>query len=474
MRITSDLGGFSLAESDIMRRIMGKKKKEEMEGQKNKFIQGCIDNGIEKKIANQVADLIEKFASYGFNKSHAAAYALIAYQTGYLKSNYPAEFMAANLSSEVTNSDKIVLLIDECKKMGIEVVSPDVNHSMAKFEPLEKDKIAFGMAAIKNVGLGAIDSIIQNRQKQGKYENIFQMLQYVDLRLVNKKVLESLIQCGACDSLEGNRAQIFHAIESAIDFGQDYQCKRRSHLSQHSLFDVDPEVNDIVNHPKLPDLPDWSSQEKFQKEKEIIGFYMSGHPLKKYESIIRLYSTNWQGENGEIPNGKSIITIAGIITEIRTLLDRRNNQMAFVKIEDFNQIYEAVVFGSVYPKIEDLLHTDSLVLMRGRLNSEADDPIKKIICDEAYNLEKVPGELTQSLLIRIDKSKISEEKITYLKNLLSSHRGKIPIYFKVSLNGKEEINMVSKKVRIAMSIVFLEQLENIVSLENIKIKVKAN
>ncbi len=474
MRITSDLGGFSLAESDIMRRIMGKKKKEEMETQKEKFIQGCIKNDIDKKIGHEVADLIVKFAAYGFNKSHAAAYALIAYQTGYLKSNYPAEFMAANLSSEMTNSDKIVLLIDECRKMGIEVVPPDVNYSKAKFEPLDQNKIAFGMAAIKNVGLSAIDSIITNREAGGRYTSISQMLQKVDLRLVNKKVLESLIQCGAGDSLEGNRAQIFQAIESAIEFGQDFQGKSRSNQNQHSLFNVDPAVNDIVIQPKLPDIPDWTPQEKLQKEKEFLGFYISGHPLKNYASIIRLYSTDWNASNGELFDNKSMVSISGIITEIRTLLDRNNNEMAFVKVEDFNHTYEAVVFASVFPEYEELLQNDALVLMRGRINSEPDDPIIKIICEEVYSLEKVPGELTKSLLLKIDKSTISEEKITFLKNLLNAHRGKIPIYFRVSLNGKDEINMVSTKLKIAMTTTLLEKLEGILALENIKIQVKQN
>jgi DNA polymerase-3 subunit alpha len=474
MRITSELGGFSLAESDIMRRIMGKKKKEEMQGQKEKFIQGCVNNGIEKKVAQKVADLIEKFASYGFNKSHAAAYALIAYQTAYLKSNYPAEFMAANLSSEVNNSDKIVLLIDECRRMGIEVIPPDVNQSKAQFDSIAKDKIAFGMVAIKNVGGGAIQSIIENREEHSKYDNIFQMLQNVDLRLVNKKVIESLVQCGACDSFQGHRAQNFHAIESAIDFGQDFQGKRKSHSSQHSLFDVDPTVNDIITYPKLPDVPEWSAQEKLQQEKEFLGFYISGHPLKKYHSIIRLYTTDWESNNNGTASEEKVISIAGIVTEIRTLLDRNNNKMAFVKIEDFNQVYEAVVFASVFPKYEDLLHADAMLLLKGRLNSEPDDAIKKIICEEVYDLEKVPGIMTQSLLLRIDKSKMSEEKITYLKNLLASHKGNIPIYFKVMLNGKEEFNMVSKKVKVNMSSNFLEKLENILSPENIKVKVTAS
>jgi DNA polymerase-3 subunit alpha len=471
MRITSELGGFTLAESDIMRRIMGKKKTEEMEGQKEKFIAGCVKNGVEKKIAQEVAELIEKFASYGFNKSHAAAYALIAYQTGYLKSNYPAEFMAENLSSEMTNSDKIVLLIDECRKMGIEVIPPDVNYSKAKFEPLDKDKIAFGMAAIKNVGHGAIESIIQNREVLTKYETIFQMLKHVDLRLVNKKVLESLVQCGACDSLEGHRAQKYNVIETAIEFGQDFQGKSKSHLSQHSLFEVDPGVVDIVTYPKLPDVPEWTPQEQLNKEKEFLGFYISGHPLKKYSSIIRLYSNGSQAMNGDGTADKSDLTIAGIITEIRTLLDRNNNKMAFVKVEDLTQTYEAVVFASVFPDVEDLLHADSLVLMRGPVNSEPDDPIKKIICEEAYNLEKVPSKLTKSLLLKIDKTNISEEKIGYLKNLLASHKGETPIYFKVSVNGKDKLNMVSKTVKVSVSSGFLEQLEKILSIENIKVKV---
>jgi len=474
MRITSELGGFTLAESDIMRRIMGKKKTEEMEGQKEKFIKGCQENGVEKNVAQQVAELIVKFASYGFNKSHAAAYALIAYQTGYLKSNYPAEFMAENLSSEMTNSDKIVLLIDECRKMGIEVIPPDVNHSKAKFEPLEKNKITFGMAAIKNVGHGAIESIIKSRDSLEKYDNIFQMLQNIDLRLVNKKVLESLVQCGACDSLEGHRAQNYHALESAVDFGQDFQGKKKSHLSQHSLFEVDPEVNDIVAHPKLPDVPEWTQQEMLHKEKEFLGFYISGHPLKKYRSIIQLYSSAGESNNGKESTDKSILTVAGIITEIRTLLDRNNNKMAFVKVEDLTQTYEAVVFASVFPDVEDLLHTDSLVFMRGPVNSEPDDPVKKIICEEVFDLEKVPGKLTKSLLLKINKSKMSEEKITYLKNLLSTHKGEIPIYFKVSVNGKDELNMVSKKVKVAVTSAFLDQLEKILLLENIKVKVKPN
>ncbi len=473
MRITSEMGGFTLAEADIMRRIMGKKKKDEMQEQKDKFVEGCIKNGIDKMIAGQIADMIEKFASYGFNKSHSAAYALIAYQTGFLKSNHPAEFMAANLSSEVNNTDKIVLLIDECRKMGIEVVPPDVNYSEAHFVALEKNKIAFGLTAIKNVGSGAIQSIMKHREKLGRYENIFQMMELIDLRLVNKKVLESLVQAGALDSLEGNRAQNFYAIEGAIDFGQDIQSRKNRQIGQKTLFDLHPEMNDnTVIYPKLPDVQDWSSQEKLIREKEFLGFYVTGHPLEKYANIIKLYSTNFASANGQNNGSQNLVTVCGMITDLRTLLDKKQNKMAFVKIEDFSHTYEAVVFGSVFPQVEKILKPDALVLLKGRLNGALDEPVIKLICEDVYDLKEVPGKMTEAVILRVEKDNLKPEDITYLKNILFSHKGKVPVYFRVTVNGREEVNMVSKKVKILVSGALLNELEKIVSLNNLKVKVK--
>jgi DNA polymerase-3 subunit alpha len=473
MRISSELGGFTLAEADLMRRIMGKKKKEEMQAQKDKFIEGCIRNSIDKQVARQIADMIEKFASYGFNKSHSAAYALIAYQTGYLKSNFPAEFMAANLSSEVNNTDKVVTLIDECRKMGIEVVPPDVNYSAAHFVPLEKQKIAFGLTAIKNVGSGAIRSIIEHRGKLKQYENIFQMMQHVDLRLVNKKVIESLAQAGALDSLEGNRAQNFHAIENAIEFGQDFQSKKNRHAGQKTLFELDPEVSDnTVSYPVLPDVPDWTSQEKLIREKEFLGFYITGHPLEKFAGIIKLYGTNFESQNGNFNGSQNMVTICGMITDIRTLMDKKQNKMAFVKIEDFKRTYEAVVFGSVFPQVDKVLQRDALVLLKGRMNSAADDPVIKIICEDAYELTDVPGKMTEAIILRVDKDTLKPEDITYLKNTLFSHKGKVPVYFRVAVNGHEDVNMVATKVKVSVNGSLLNELEKIITLDNMKIKVK--
>jgi DNA polymerase-3 subunit alpha len=473
MRITSALGGFSLAESDIMRRIMGKKKKKEMEGQKEKFIAGSVRNNVDEKIAREIADMIEKFASYGFNKSHAAAYALIAYQTAFLKSHYPAEFMAANLSSEVHDTDRVVALIDECRRMGIEVIAPDINYSEAHFEPKDKNKIAFGLVAIKNVGHAAIDSILEQRKKTGPFGSIYQLLQSVDLRLVNKKVLENLIQSGAMDSLPGTRAQKFHAIEKALEFGQNFQSRKRKAGEQKSLFDVDPQVNDTVTYPLLPDVPDWSVQDTLGREKEALGLYLSGHPLGKYENILKLYRSKLDAKNGIAPGEEGRVKIGGMITEIRTLLDKKQNKMAFVKLEDFERTYEAVIFGSIFKNVENLIKKDALVLLQGRLNSMLDEPILKIICDEVYDLENVPATLTESLIMRINQTQITKETIADLHKTLYAHRGKLPVYFKVTLNGSDEINMVSKKIQVDIDHKLLDELVALIGLDNIRVKIKS-
>jgi len=376
------------------------------------------------------------------------------------------------MSSEVNNTDRIVALIEDCRKMGIEVVPPDINYSDAHFVPLGENKIAFGLKAIKNVGTGTIQSIIDERKKLGKYKNIFHLLEHVDLRLTNKKVVESLAQSGALDSLEGNRAQNFHAIEKATEFGQDFQSKKNKNLGQNSLFDVHPDVNDIVSYPELPNVPDWSSQEKLVKEKEFLGFYITGHPLHTYKNIVKLYSSDFQNTNGSANGNQGMINICGMITEIRTLLDRKQNKMAFVKIEDFERTYEAVVFGSVYSDLEDKLYKDAMVLLNGRLNSEPDDPMIKIICENAINLEEVPVQMTEALILRVNRSELNDQKITYLKNTLNANRGEVPVYFKVAINGEEEVNMVSKKVKINVNSAVITELEKILNLENMKVKVK--
>jgi len=473
MRIASELAGFSLSQADIMRKAMSKKDKKQMAVQKDLFVKGCIKQGVDKKSAEDVANLIEEFASYGFNKSHSAAYAVIAYQTAYLKAHFPAEFMAANLTSEVNDSKRVVILMDECKKLGLNIKPPDVNYSEAHFVPIGEDTIAFGMEAIKNVGGSAIASIVEARAERGNFETIYDMLSHVDLRLVNKKVLESLVQAGAMDSLEGTRAQLFNSIETAIEFAQSFQGSKNKNKNQRSLFDLDGAAEtekQLVVFPNLPDVPEWGLTQKLNKEKELLGFYISGHPLEPYRPVIRLYSTPI--EPGESNGASPSMQIAGQITDIRTILDRKQQKMAFVKIEDYWHTFEVIVFSSVYSRFEALLQTDRMVFVQGKLNSALEDNVIKLIGDQIYPLEKVPEVLTESVVLRVEKGKFSEEQVYRLKTTLRSSPGPSLLYFELLLNGSGNYRMVSNAFKIKMTFNTLSELYKIVGDGNIQIKKK--
>ena len=484
MRIASDLGGFSLAQADLMRRAMGKKKKEVMEEQRDKFIEGCVANGIDKKTAKEIAELIVKFAQYGFNKSHSAAYAIIAYQTAYLKTYFPAEFMSANLTTEMNNGDRVMILMEECKKLGLKIKAPDVNYSEGHFVPIEKDVIAFGMEAIKNVGAGAIASIVEARNAEGPVTNIFDLLKRVDLRLVNKKVLESLVQAGALDSLEGSRSQLFHSIEKASSFAQEMQGEKNRNKNQLSLFggETAEQSDSLVSYPELPDVPEWTVTEKLKKEKELLGFYISGHPLERYRAVVQLFSTpiedylpsEEEAEEESKIKPPSVLQVCGQIIEMRTILDKKQQKMAFVKIEDFKRTYEVVVFGSVYPMFEPFLKADNSVMVVGKMSSGtslSDSPIK-LIGEQIMPLEQVPENFTESLLMRIEKDKINAEKIHHLKTVLKSSPGKSRVFVDLYLNGGEPFRLQSNSIKINLSFNTLNELHKIIGLEHLKIKVR--
>ena len=478
MRIASELAGFSLAQADVMRKAMGKKKLEEMKKQKELFIAGCVKNNIDKKVASEIADLIENFASYGFNKSHAAAYAVIAYQTAYLKAHFPAEYMAANLTSEINNSDRVVILMEECRNLGIKIKPPDINYSEAHFVPLSENEIAFGLGAIKNVGSAAIASIVEARKKHGPFKTIFNLLQHVDLRAVNKKVLESLIMAGAMDSLEGNRAQLFGIIEKAIDFAQSLQSQKQKNKHQRSLFDLvedEEEKEKLIAYPALPDVPDWNLQEKLKKEKELLGFYFSGHPLEPFRPIIKLYCTDVNRVREAVANGAKppqIFYIGGQIVDMRTIIDRKNQKMAFVKIEDFNNIYEVVVFGSVYPQLEPELKINNVICLKGRLNSDLDENMVKFKAENIWPLQRLPEVMTKALVIKVDPSTLNDELIYKLKLSLTGATGESRLFFEIPSENGKPYRLISNKIKIQVTRNVLSQLEKSIGLDNIKVEVK--
>ncbi|HEY6951338.1 MAG TPA: DNA polymerase III subunit alpha, partial [Bacteroidota bacterium] len=427
MKIASEIAGFTLAQADLMRRAMGKKDKELMARQKKEFTEGASKNGIDKKSASEIFDLIEKFASYGFNKSHSVAYSVLAYQTGYLKAHYPAEYMAATLSSEMDNTDKIVLLIDDCRKLGIAVLPPDVNESGVQFSVSNKG-IRFGLSAIKNVGVSAVEQIVQSRSEHGKFADIFDFCSKVDLRLTNKRTIESLIQAGAFDSLHDNRAQLFGAADRVISFGQNLQ--ESSGRGQSTLFES-PSAK-VLARPALPVTTDWSETEKLSREKALLGFYVSGHPLMKYREEIEAFASAKLGDPQSVkPN--STIRVCGIITNVKKMVDKRGNQMAFVTIEDFTGKAECIVFSDPFKKYGQVLSSGSIIMVIGR--NDGNEETIKVIVNEVLPIDKVRERFAKSILLNVNLDAVDEGTIFELGKLLEKHRGNCVCYFNVNGGG---------------------------------------
>ncbi|MCX7983355.1 MAG: DNA polymerase III subunit alpha [Bacteroidetes bacterium] len=420
MRIASEIAGMSLAQADLLRRAMGKKDKALMAQQKSEFTTKAIQRGIEKSVAEEIFDLIEKFAEYGFNKSHSVAYSVLAYQTGYLKAHYPAEYMAATLSSEIANTDKIVVLIDECRKMGIHVLAPDVNESNVDFS-VTPHGIRFGLSAIKNVGVEAVKEIVRARNEQGKYIDIFDFVARVDLRLVNKKTIESLVLAGAFDSLHNNRSQLIVSLESILAYGQTVQ--EHKNRGQSSLFDA--QASTQVYRPLLKVTEPWSEREVLEKEKSVLGFYVSGHPLLKYREEIDGLATARLGNPDSVrPN--TTIRVCGIITDLKKKIDKRGKTMAFLTIEDFTGKAECIAFADIYQKYSVLLQPGTIVMLVGK-NDGSEDAIKVII-NEVIPIEEVRAKFTKSVYVTIDLNTVTEDQVYQFVRLVRHYSGNCVCY----------------------------------------------
>ncbi len=463
MKIATEVAGFSLAKADIMRRAMGKKNKEEMAKLKVEFIDGAIALGTQKKLAGDIFDLIEKFASYGFNKSHSVAYSVIAYQTAYLKAHFPAEYMAATLSSEIGDTDKIVMLIDDCRKIGIEVLPPDVNESGTNFLVIN-GAIRFGLCAIKGVGESAIESVIKSRDAEGKFENLFDFCRRVDLRLVNKKCLESLVQAGAFDTLAGHRAQYFENIERAANFGAAFQ--EQALNGQSSLFDLGGEKQALtISYPALPPIAQWSEHEKLVREKNVLGFYVSGHPLLKFEQEVSEFSNVKFGDLSAFKTGGTA-RACGIVTSIKKKIDKRGNTMAFVTIEDFTGRAELIVFSDPFAKFHQFLQPDSMVMVMGK--GEVNGETLKILANEVFPMEKVREKFTKSIILSINVNDVKENAIVELRSLLEKNKGNCACYFDVVESAKRK-KYQTRKFSVDPTDQFMEEAKRILGPHNVKL-----
>ncbi len=468
MRVASELAGFSLGGADLLRRAISKKKIDLMNQLGEQFIEGAAKKGISQSTAKEIFDLIVRFAGYGFNKSHAAGYSLIAYQTAYLKAHYPAEFMAANLTSEMSDTSRIVVLIEECKRMGLTLLPPDINESDFEFTVVNQ-QIRYGLGAIKNVGKNAINSILAARKKLGRFKTIFDVIAHVDGRLVNKKVLESIIQAGAMDSLQGHRAQLMQSIDLAASFAQRVHLHRAN--GQTSIFDT--ASHDFgPSTPPLPDVPPWSHSEQLTREKELLGFYFSGHPLSRYSLELKMFSQYTLDQLHLLADKTEVKTIA-IITTIKKHLDRKNRNMAFVTIEDLTGTAELIIFADAFEKHRHIIHEDSILLVIGKISVKNGNEDTKIICDDLIPIDQVWDRCVKNIKFSLQANRQNEHHLREIKNLLAKNRGSVPVYINLKTPENGEYTFLSKKITAQPSSALIHQLSNIIGIENIRIDVQA-
>ncbi|MBW1974652.1 MAG: DNA polymerase III subunit alpha [Deltaproteobacteria bacterium] len=441
MQIASVLAGYTLGEADILRRAMGKKKPEEMKAQRERFLSGAKAKGIDLDKANRIFDRMEKFALYGFNKSHSAAYAFVAYQTAYLKAHYPVEFMAALLNSVLSDTDKVVKLINECREKGIEVLPPDVNLSDRGFTVVE-GKIRFGLGAVKNVGDAAVDAIMESRANDGPFLSIFDFCQRVDGQRVNRRVIEQLIKCGAFDSLHDNRAQVLAALDDAINKAQLFQ--RGTQNGQLNLLTILRSRKKLPSRPqKLPDTPPWDKRTVLNYEKEAIGFYISGHPLDFYEDKISQICTGTTQDITARPEGSRIM-LAGMLSLVKEITTRRGERMGFLNLEDREGIVEVVAFPETYAMFRDLLvEDDDPRVVIGIV--QHDEKSSKIIASEILTVEEAAQRSVSQVIVRLKASNLKRDDILRFRRLIADNPGNCPICLHLEVDGKAEAVMMLDK-----------------------------
>ncbi|MBE0616691.1 MAG: DNA polymerase III subunit alpha, partial [Proteobacteria bacterium] len=436
MKIAQVLADYSLGEADLLRRAMGKKNPEEMAKQKNRFLEGAQAKKIDPAKADKIFELMAKFAEYGFNKSHSAAYALITYQTAYLKAHYPVEFLAALLTNDRTNTDDVVKDIAECRSMNVQVLPPDVNESGIYFTVVG-DSIRFGLAAVKNVGEAALYSVLSAREAAGPFRGLLDFCERVDLQKVNRKVIESLIQCGAFDSLGGNRAQYLTYLDRALERAAAAQKDRAR--GQTNLFDLlaGPGEEPGVSKDDLPDVPPLPASEELRSEKEVLGMFLSGHPLGEWAGLLETYTDGSLLQILERPD-KSPVTVGGVVAALKVITTRTGNRMAFATLEDTEGTIEVVIFAEAFAKAETLLHSETPLIVRGTL--EKNEDAGKILAEEVLPLADAPERLTQAVHIHVSAALHSRHELESLQRLLAApeHRGSAVGYVHVLVPQKAE------------------------------------
>lgn len=458
MQIPVILAGFSLVQADHLRRAMSKKNIAVMDQMRQEFVEGCqLHSQMQVKEANDLFDLIVYFSGYGFNRSHSAAYAMITYRTAYLKANYPVEFMCALLNSEVQNTDKIVEYIKECDVMGLKILPPDVNRSFRMFHVEDQQTIQYGLVAVKNAGGSAIDSIVENRNADGLYTSLVDLCQRVDVRLCNRKVLESLVKCGALDNFTNNRAQLIAGIDDALQIGARFQKEKAS--GQFSFFDMGDKAGGFSGEPqKLPEIREWPQTQMLAFEKEVLGFYVSGHPLAYYTNEIKEFTDFSSKDLVNASEGEDV-RLVGLISYIKlTNTKRTNERMAILKIEDTEGEVEVVVFPSDYKNLAGYINDGEVVFVTGKVNFRDGQP--NLVVSDMKHIHDVYGSIKA---IQVDLGGMDEQGLTLLKSKFRKCPGSVPVYLNMSTESKKGVQIrVSKDLYISPNERLMNEIKELV------------
>jgi DNA polymerase-3 subunit alpha len=467
MMVAQRMGGYSLGEADVLRRIMGKKKPELLPPEEEKFVRQAVEKGYDKKTAKEVFDKMAMFAGYGFNKSHSAAYSVVAYHTMYFKANYTAEYMAAVLSHNMNDIKKVSFFIEECQRIGIPVDPPNVNSAEGKF--VAKDgRVQYGLLAIKGVGSNAIDELVKERDKKGKFSSIFDFSARIDTRVCNRKTMESLAQAGAFDSMHQNRAQLVASIDDVINYASRKQEEER--LNQVSLFG-ESSGGGMGGEPNLRECPQWTNIERLNKERELIGFYLSGHPLDKFKEDVRLFASHSLNvEELSKLGDREKVRVIGIITSVKRISDKKGRPMAFAQIEDLEGSTEVLIFSEVYDRHQGLIAPDTVLMLEGNISKRDEPP--KIMASSMERVENLREKFQAQLQLNIDlkTAEVSEDDLTEMATLFSIHKGETPIKLKVrSLKAKKPLRMNVRKYVVEPNNELLNGLRTILDKESVQL-----
>ncbi len=466
MKIAHVMSGFSLGAADQLRRAMGKKKVEVMTTMRHKFIEGAKANNIDERTAGEVFDLMAHFAGYGFNKSHSAGYAILAYQTAWLKTHYPAEFMAASLTSEMDNTTRVVILINECRSMGINVLPPDVNSSFYEFTVVDGN-VLFGLGGIKNVGRNAIESIVNAREEGGKFIDLYDFCLRVELKSLNKRMIESLIMAGAMDFTGESRARLFAGIDLAVEYAQNKQ--REIEMGQTNLFgDADDISSSAGNLQPLPDVPPWTDVVTLANEKNVLGFWLSGHPLEDYTDEISTFATPFS-EISAKPNN-SPVTVGGVVTAVTRKMTKNGNKPYMnLAVEDLESSGEVLLINGAYEEYKDTVTEDSMFIFQGTTRNSNGSDDASVFANTLIPLEHARERMTKAVIIELSTQGLEESDLEPITNVCKKYPGDLTLWIKLKTSTSGNYRIKSDQFTVSAEPSFLDELRGILGENAVRI-----